>query len=57
MVTRVVNNAIQIFGANGLVKGNLLEVFYRDIRVLEIIEGTSQINEIVIASNELMKRR
>ena len=57
MVTRVVNNAIQILGANGLKKGNILEMYYRDIRVFEIIEGTSQIHEIIIANNELMKRR
>lgn len=57
MVTRVINNAIQVQGANGLVYGETVERFYRDMRIVEIIEGTSQIHEIIIANSEIIKRK
>jgi short/branched chain acyl-CoA dehydrogenase len=45
----VVNEALQIHGAHGLMKGNDIERFYRDQRILEIGEGTSEILRMVIA--------
>jgi alkylation response protein AidB-like acyl-CoA dehydrogenase len=45
----VVNDALQIFGAHGLMKENPIERFYRDQRILEIGEGTSEILRLVIA--------
>jgi len=45
----VVNDALQIHGAHGLMKGNDIERFYRDQRILEIGEGTSEILRMVIA--------
>ncbi len=45
----VVNEALQIFGAHGLMKENPIERFYRDQRILEIGEGTSEILRMVIA--------
>jgi alkylation response protein AidB-like acyl-CoA dehydrogenase len=45
----VVNEALQIHGAHGLMKGNPVERFYRDQRILEIGEGTSEILRLVIA--------
>ena len=45
----VVNEALQIFGAHGLMKVNPIERFYRDQRILEIGEGTSEILRLVIA--------
>ena len=45
----VVNEALQIYGAHGLMKENPIERFYRDQRILEIGEGTSEILRIVIA--------
>ncbi|MFH0757635.1 MAG: acyl-CoA dehydrogenase family protein [Bacteroidota bacterium] len=45
----VVNEALQIHGAHGLMKGNGIERFYRDQRILEIGEGTSEILRLVIA--------
>ncbi len=45
----VVNEALQIHGAHGLIKGNDIERFYRDQRILEIGEGTSEILRMVIA--------
>ncbi len=45
----VVNEALQIHDAHGLMKGNDIERFYRDQRILEIGEGTSEILRMVIA--------
>jgi len=45
----VVNEALQMYGAHGLMKENPIERFYRDQRILEIGEGTSEILRIVIA--------
>lgn len=45
----VVNEAVQIHGAYGLLKTNDIERFYRDQRILEIGEGTSEILRIVIS--------
>jgi alkylation response protein AidB-like acyl-CoA dehydrogenase len=45
----VVHEALQIYGAHGLMKVNPIERFYRDQRILEIGEGTSEILRIVIA--------
>jgi len=47
----VVNEALQIHGAHGLMKENPIERFYRDQRILEIGEGTSEILRLVIARN------
>ncbi|MBN2697510.1 MAG: acyl-CoA dehydrogenase family protein [Bacteroidales bacterium] len=45
----VVNEALQIHGAHGLMKENPIERFYRDQRILEIGEGTSEILRLVIS--------
>jgi short/branched chain acyl-CoA dehydrogenase len=45
----IVNESLQIFGAHGLMKNNPIERFYRDQRILEIGEGTSEILRLVIA--------
>lgn len=49
MAREVVSEALQIHGAHGLMKGNAIERFYRDQRILEIGEGTSEILRLVIA--------
>ena len=49
MVKRVADDALQIHGANGCGPDYPLERHYRDARIMEIIEGTSQILEGVIA--------
>ncbi|MCK5004571.1 MAG: acyl-CoA dehydrogenase family protein [Candidatus Aminicenantes bacterium] len=46
---RCVNNAVQIHGGYGLMKEYEVERLYRDQRVLEIGEGTSEIQRLVIA--------
>ena len=45
----VADEAIQIFGGAGLFKDNPIERFYRDQRILQIGEGTSEILRFVIA--------
>lgn len=46
---RVVHQAVQIHGGYGLMKEYPVERFYRDQRLLEIGEGTSEIQRLVIA--------
>jgi len=49
MGNRVASDAIQILGAQGYMKDHPLERHYRDGRQLMIVEGTSQIQRLVIA--------
>jgi acyl-CoA dehydrogenase len=51
MLTTV--DAVQIFGGNGYVKEYPVEKLMRDAKVLQIYEGTSQIQRLVIARNLL----
>ncbi|HEY6803418.1 MAG TPA: acyl-CoA dehydrogenase family protein [Pyrinomonadaceae bacterium] len=51
---RIIDSAVQIHGAAGLVRGSVVERLYRDVRALRVYEGTSEIQKIVIAS-QLMK--
>jgi acyl-CoA dehydrogenase len=53
MVGRVADRAVQIFGGAGYVADYGIERFYRDVRIFRIYEGTSQIQQIVIARNLL----
>jgi acyl-CoA dehydrogenase len=55
MVGRVADKAVQIFGGAGYVADHGIERLYRDVRIFRIYEGTSQIQQIVIA-RETMKR-
>jgi butyryl-CoA dehydrogenase len=51
VANRVAKNAVQIFGGNGYVTEYPAERHYRDAKITEIYEGTSEIQRIVIASN------
>ena len=53
MATRVAHKAIQIHGGYGYTTEYSVERHYRDARITEIYEGTSEIQRIVIASNLL----
>jgi acyl-CoA dehydrogenase len=46
-------DAIQIFGGNGYVKEYPVEKLLRDAKLLQIYEGTAQVQRIVIAKNVL----
>ena len=50
MATRVAHHAMQIHGANGYSREYSVERAYRDARVTEIYEGTSEIQRLIIAS-------
>jgi alkylation response protein AidB-like acyl-CoA dehydrogenase len=51
----VADEAVQIFGGYGLMRENHIERFYRDQRLLQIGEGTSEILKMVISRYELEK--
>ncbi|MGM9491129.1 acyl-CoA dehydrogenase family protein [Ideonella sp. YS5] len=51
MCCRVADRAVQIFGGSGYVADHGIERFYRDVRLFRIYEGTSQIQQLVIARN------
>jgi acyl-CoA dehydrogenase len=53
---RVIDEAVQIHGALGLVSGHPVERLYREIRALRIYEGASEVQKIVVA-RELLKAR
>ena len=46
---RIVDQALQIHGGNGLIVGSIMERLYRDVRALRIYEGTSEIQKLIIA--------
>jgi acyl-CoA dehydrogenase len=50
---RVCDRAVQLFGARGVVRGEIVERLYRDVRALRIYEGASEIQQIVIAKQTL----
>jgi acyl-CoA dehydrogenase len=53
MVGRVADRAVQIHGGAGYMRGVPVERFYRDARLFRIYEGTSQIQQLVIAGQLL----
>jgi acyl-CoA dehydrogenase len=52
---RIIDEAVQIHGGQGVVKGVAVERLYREVRALRIYEGTSEIQKLVIA-RELLKQ-
>jgi acyl-CoA dehydrogenase len=53
MVGRVADRAVQIHGGAGYVSDYCVERFYRDVRLFRIYEGTSQIQQLIIARDML----
>ena len=49
----VVDQALQLHGAAGLVRGGVIERLYRDVRALRIYEGTSEIQKLLVARTYL----
>ncbi|RTL62236.1 MAG: acyl-CoA dehydrogenase [Pseudonocardiaceae bacterium] len=53
MVGRVADRAVQVHGGAGYMRGVAVERFYRDARLFRIYEGTSQIQQVIIARDAL----
>jgi acyl-CoA dehydrogenase len=51
MVGRVADRAVQIYGGAGYIEEYAVARFYRDVRLFRIYEGTSQIQQTIIARN------
>jgi len=49
MVGRVADRAVQIHGGSGYIADYAVERFYRDVRIFRLYEGTSQIQQLLIA--------
>ncbi|MGE0199424.1 MAG: acyl-CoA dehydrogenase family protein [Candidatus Melainabacteria bacterium] len=49
MVNRCASEAVQVFGGYGYTKDFPVERYFRDARVMSLFEGTSQIQQLVIA--------
>ena len=50
---RVIDDAVQLLGGRGVVAGAPVERLYREIRALRIYEGTTEVQQLVIASQLL----
>jgi alkylation response protein AidB-like acyl-CoA dehydrogenase len=58
MAQRVVDQAVQIHGGNGVLMGDFpLERLYREVRAPRIYEGTSEIQQMIIASHFIREKR
>ena len=55
MALEVVNDALQIYGGSGFMKGMEVERAYRDAKITTIYEGTNEIQRVVIAANIIGK--
>jgi acyl-CoA dehydrogenase len=51
MCGRVADRAVQIHGGAGYIADYAVERFYRDVRLFRIYEGTTQIQQLLIARN------
>jgi acyl-CoA dehydrogenase len=49
----VIDAALQLFGGQGVVSGEIVERLYREIRALRIYEGASEVQKVVIARQAL----
>ena len=54
--SRIVDESLQIHGAAGLEKGKRIERLYRDVRILTIYDGTSEIQRRTIARQLLREQ-
>jgi alkylation response protein AidB-like acyl-CoA dehydrogenase len=46
---RIVDRALQMFGGRGVERGHILERLYRDVRLLRIYEGATEVQKLIIA--------
>jgi acyl-CoA dehydrogenase len=52
---RVIDQAVQLLGGEGVRAGSVTESLYREIRALRIYEGASEVQKIIIARQELSR--
>ena len=52
---QVIDDAVQLFGALGVTRGQIVERLYRDIRALRIYEGATDVQKLIVA-RELLRR-
>ncbi|BDB27415.1 acyl-CoA dehydrogenase family protein [Cupriavidus sp. P-10] len=57
MVGRVADRAVQILGGSGYISEYGIERFYRDVRLFRLYEGTTQIQQVIIARNMIREAR
>lgn len=50
---QVIDRAVQLFGGRGVVRGEVVERLYREIRALRIYEGASEVQKLIIARDLL----
>ncbi len=55
MVGRVADRAVQIHGGAGYISEYKVERFYRDVRLLRLYEGTTQIQQVIIAKHLIQR--
>jgi acyl-CoA dehydrogenase len=51
---QVIDRGLQMFGGRGVVRGQVLETLYREIRALRIYEGATEVQKLIIG-RELLK--
>ncbi len=54
---RIIDQTLQLFGGSGVVKGNIAESLYREIRALRIYEGASEVQKVIIAKQTYAGRK
>jgi acyl-CoA dehydrogenase len=54
---KVTTDAVQVFGGYGYIKDYPVEKLMRDAKIMQLYEGTSQIQRMVIARETLAPRR
>jgi acyl-CoA dehydrogenase len=57
MAGRVADLAVQIHGGTGYMRGVAVERIYRDVRLLRLYEGTSEIQRLIIGAGLIGRRR
>jgi acyl-CoA dehydrogenase len=53
----VTTDAVQVYGGYGFIKDYPVEKLMRDAKIMQLYEGTSQIQRLVIARETLLPRR
>ena len=54
---KIATDAVQVYGGYGFIKDYPVEKLFRDAKIMQLYEGTSQIQRLVIARETLLPRR